>query len=71
MQMQYHKSDILVQETKDYLVTNHMIRGCKVETIMQKQLPETLLPNVQHPFDHFIVSGVVFMDEGEQSPTEL
>lgn len=67
MQMQYHKSDILVQETKDYLMTNMLIKECRVETVLQKEMPETLLPNCNHPFDHFVVSGIVFFDSSEHS----
>lgn len=59
MQFQFHKSDILVEEGKDYLISNfHLSRG-KVETILQHEAVNQLLPNEEHPFDHFVVSAKI------------
>lgn len=66
MQMQYHKSDVLIQEAKDYILTNEQLRDGKVETIKESSALENLLPNENHPFDHFIVTATVQIDTSSQ-----
>ena len=59
MQFQFHKSDILVEEAKDYLISNFPLSSGKIETIAQHEPANQLLPNEEHPFDHFVVSAKI------------
>lgn len=56
MQFQFHKSDILVEEAKDYMLSSFELDDGKIETITQHESSNKLLPNEEHPFDHFVVS---------------
>lgn len=59
MQLQYNKSNKLVEEVKDLLVSNLEITKGKIETIEQNVVSSELIPNDSHPFDHFIVKSTV------------
>lgn len=62
LQVQYHKADILDQETKDVIVTSMGLRDSKVETLLQKTCQDLLLPCEEHPFDHLAVSATIMQD---------
>lgn len=59
IQMQYNKSNKLVEEVKDLLVSNLEITKGRIETIEQSVISSQLTPNDSHPFDHFIVKATV------------
>lgn len=69
MQFQFHKSDILVEEAKDYLISSFDLKEGKIETITQHESSNKLLPNDDHPFDHFVVSAKIF-DKSFAKPPE-
>ena len=62
LQVQYHKADVLDQETKDVIVTNMGVRDCRVETLLQKACQDLLLPCEEHPFDHLAASATIIQD---------
>lgn len=59
IQLQYNKSNKLVEEVKDLLVSNLEITKGKIETIEQTVVSSELIPNDIHPFDHFVVKATV------------
>lgn len=59
MQLQFEKSEKLIEEAKDHLITNLIFEEIRVETIHCEETSNDLLPNENHPYDHFIVFGTL------------
>lgn len=57
MQPQRHKADKLDESPKDYFLTTLKIREGKCMQINGKDVTSNLplLPNVDHPYDHFVI----------------
>ena len=63
MQCQFDKAERLVEETKDHIVTNLTITSSRVETIRSWDASQNLLPNDDHPFDHFLINANLEFDK--------
>ena len=72
MQVQFHKTDVEVCEIKDHLMSTQPIlveqviknfeSGSKRSVFMingSDKVEEVYLPNSDHPYDHFVVSGFI------------
>lgn len=59
MQPQRHKAEILDQQTKDFFVSTLDMKKKEIVLIngqkIKKDSPLPLLPNKQHPYDHYMV----------------
>lgn len=54
MQAQQHKIAKLDEGCKDHIITNYRIRGGQIRMLTDGGNVERLLPNAEHPCDHFI-----------------
>ena len=63
LQCQFEKANKLVEESKDFIVTNIEISSSRVETIRMWESSNELLPNDSHPFDHFLVTANLEFDK--------
>ena len=59
MQLQFEKAEKLIEEAKDHIITNLSITDVKVETINCDTVINDLLPNENHPYDHFAVFAII------------
>jgi hypothetical protein len=55
LQLQYNKSNKLVQEVKDAILTNLKITKSRITDVQGKEATSSLLPNDNHPYDHLVV----------------
>lgn len=63
MQPQKHKANELSAAAKDYLITSLDFITHRIVTInnifIEKGKSMLLLPNAQHPYDHYLVAGKI------------
>lgn len=59
MQAQYKKGGVEVSEVKDEIVTTHKIVEWGIERIDGKESTGELLPNDEHPYDHYVIRAVI------------
>ena len=57
MQAQFKKAGLAVSEVKDHIVSSKDILEYKIEGINGIQSTERLLPNDDHPYDHYVVKA--------------
>lgn len=57
IQAQLHKADQRINEVKDHIVSTLPITQHWLELVDGNDSQRELLPNDQHPFDHFIVKA--------------
>jgi hypothetical protein len=71
MQLQYNKSNKLVQESKDVIITNSHISKSRILKVDSSEVDGDLLPTNTHPYDHFIVLAWVEIQGLIFSPSKL
>jgi len=55
LQLQYNKSNKLVSEVKDAILTNLKITKANISDVQGREATSSLLPNDNHPYDHLVV----------------
>ncbi len=61
MQAQFNKSNKLVRESKDKIITSLKLKNTRVCFIDQSEPNEGgVLPLNEHPFDHYIVLATIY-----------
>lgn len=63
MQCQFGKAGKLIEETKDHIISNQPVLSWKIETIKSTEVCKELLPNDNHPYDHFAVIAKIELDK--------
>lgn len=59
-QAQFHKGNKMIQESKDKLITTLRLKECRILYIDSTEpKKEDVVPKDDHPFDHFVVAGIV------------
>lgn len=71
MQLQYNKSNKLVQETKDYIISTGQLSKVRIMKIDGTETNSNdLLPTNAHPYDHFLVMASVEISSALFSPSK-